>query len=95
MPACETRAMAIRAGHRHSDQTRMSSLPALRWVAEEDLVYEPETNTLHRPECPRVGDLQAARSLPARSSLELTWAPALCECRPDVTLGLGAGASAG
>ena len=68
---------------------RESSLPALRWVAEEDLIYEPASNTLHRPVCQHIDGREAAITIPAHSSLQLVWAPTMCDCRPDVTLALG------
>ena len=69
--------------------TRRSTLPPLRWVAEEDLVYDAASHTLHRPECPRIGEAAGMVGVPARSALELIWAPHICECGPDVTLGVG------
>jgi hypothetical protein len=68
-----------------------SALPPLRWIAEQDLVYEPDTHTLHRSGCPRIGDPQRTRKLPAGHALELIWAPTMCQCGPDVTLGLNGG----
>jgi hypothetical protein len=66
-----------------------SALPPLRWIAEEDLVYDAASNTLHRPRRPRIRDATRVIGVPARSALELIWAPHICECGPDVTLGLG------
>jgi hypothetical protein len=40
-------------------QRTYSTLPPLRWVAEEDLIYDATSRTLHRPACPR---LRARRS---------------------------------
>jgi hypothetical protein len=65
------------------------TLPPLRWVAEEDLVYDSDANTLHRPGCRLLPARYATTSLPARSALELVWAPVMCQCSPDVTLALG------
>lgn len=74
----------------HDDRSRGGTLPPLRWVAEEDLVYDPGTRTLHRPGCPLARDRHAAaQPLAAGAALELVWAPRLCECRPDTTLALG------
>ena len=64
------------------------SLPPLSWVAEQDLIYDPATNTLHRPDCRHVATIAAPRPLPAHAALELVWAPIICACRPDVTLSL-------
>lgn len=66
-----------------------TGLRALRWLAEEDLVYEPETETLHRPDCRRLVSPETAQALPAGSALDRVNAPRICECRPDVTLQLG------
>lgn len=66
------------------------TLPPLRWVVEEDLVYHPATRTLHRPGCALARELQAtAQAVPAGAALELVWAPRMCECRPDVTVAHG------
>ena len=65
------------------------ALPPLRWVAEEDLVYDTASETLHRAGCPRVGATARTARLAAGEILELVWAPTVCECRPDVTLQLG------
>ena len=70
---------------------RESSLPPLRWVAGEDLLYEPAANTLHRPGWRQLSNPDASTTLPAGASLSLVWAPIFCECRPDVTLALGGG----
>ena len=69
--------------------TRRSTLPPLRWIAEEDLVYDAASHTLHRPECPHIGAAAGVVAVPACSPLELIWAPRICDCGPDVTLGLG------
>jgi hypothetical protein len=66
-----------------------SSLPALRWVAGEDLLYERSSNTLHRPGCRQAGGGEGSVAVAAGEALWLVWAPVLCECRPDVTLALG------
>ena len=76
---------------RAAQHKRESSLPPLRWVAEEDLLYEPATNTLHRPGCRQLSDPDASTTLPAGSSLSLVWAPVICDCRPDITLALSGG----
>jgi hypothetical protein len=34
-------------------------------------------------------DLTLLTSVPAGSALELVWAPTICACGPDVTVGLG------
>ena len=65
-------------------------LPPLRWVAEEDLIYDSATNTLHRPGCPHASTVTSPRPVPAHGALQLVWAPTLCDCRPDVTLALNA-----
>jgi len=38
---------------------------------------------------PRIDDAAVVDGVPAHSALELTWAAHICECGPDVTLGLG------
>ncbi|HUA03826.1 MAG TPA: hypothetical protein VMB27_07990 [Solirubrobacteraceae bacterium] len=63
-------------------------LPPLRWVAEEDLIYDSTTNTLHRPDCAHASTVASPRALPAHAALQLVWAPTLCRCQPDVTLAL-------
>ena len=70
-------------------RTRERSLAPLRWVAEEDLRYEPHANTLHRAACDRVRDREASVLIAVGSSLHLVWAPKMCRCGPDVTLALG------
>jgi hypothetical protein len=80
-----TRQARSRVRVRDSD----SRLPPLRWVAEEDLVYDLDANTLHRPGCRLLPAGRATSRLPARSALTLIWAPVVCQCRPDVTLALG------
>jgi len=57
----------------------------------QDLVYDVEANTLHRLGCPHARGPKAMRRVAARSALESMWAPRMCECGPDVTLGLGFG----
>jgi hypothetical protein len=64
-------------------------LPPLDWVAEEDLVYDPTANMLHRPSCPHASRIRSPQPVPARAALRLIWAPTVCDCRPDVTLALG------
>ncbi|MGH2910133.1 MAG: hypothetical protein ACRDK8_12650 [Solirubrobacteraceae bacterium] len=71
------------------DSVAPTGLRALRWLAEEDVVYEPETETLHRPDCQRLLSPEAAQALSAGSALDRVNAPRICECRPDVTLQLG------
>jgi hypothetical protein len=51
--------------------TRSSTLPPLRWLAEEDLVYDAGLHTLHRPQCPRVRDAAGVIDVPAGSAIEL------------------------
>lgn len=65
-----------------------TKLPPLRWVAEHELLYEAEANTVHRPGCARIAAVDPTR-VPAGSSLRLVWAPQVCACRPDMTLALG------
>jgi hypothetical protein len=67
-----------------------SSVPRLRWVAQEDLLYEPGSNTLHRRGCRRAGGGEGNVALGTGEALWLVWAPAMCACRPDLTLALGA-----
>jgi hypothetical protein len=67
---------------------RAYALRPLRWVAQEDLIYDSDSRILHRPSCPRAPGTQGSR-LPAGSALELVWAPRICACGPDVTLALG------
>jgi hypothetical protein len=69
---------------------RDPSLPALNWIAEQDLAYDPATNTLHRPGFAELAGAGTVIALPAGSALALVWAPRLCVCRPDVTLALSA-----
>lgn len=64
-------------------------LPPLNWVAEEDLIYDTATNTLHRPDCRHASTVASARPVSAHAALQLVWAPTLCDCQPDVTLALG------
>jgi hypothetical protein len=66
-----------------------STLAPLRWIAQEDLVYDQAALTLHRSSCPRLCDVANPTRIPAGSALEVVWAPGLCSCGPDVTLGLG------
>jgi len=63
-------------------------LPPLRWVAEEDLIYDSATNTLHRPDCPRASAVVSPRPVSAYGALQLVWAPTICACGPDVTAAL-------
>jgi hypothetical protein len=74
---------------RQLDPRTTYTLRPLRWVAEEDLIFDPESRTLHRPGCPLAHRTQGTSSLPAGAALELVWAPRMCDCRPDVTLALG------
>ncbi|MGH2894798.1 MAG: hypothetical protein ACRDPM_16260 [Solirubrobacteraceae bacterium] len=46
----------------------MTGLAPLRWLAEEDLVYEPATETLHRPDCPRLLSPKTAPDAASRHS---------------------------
>ena len=73
---------------RQLDPRTAYALRPLRWIAEEDLRYDPDSRTLHRPSCARGHRTQGSR-LRAGSALELVWAPRMCECGPDVTLALG------
>jgi hypothetical protein len=75
---------------RSDDSDRRSSLAPLRWVAQEELLYERSSNTLHRLSCGRVGSRDGLEVVPAGAPLWLVRAPRLCECGPDVTLALGA-----
>ena len=63
-------------------------LPPLRWVAEEDLIYDSATNTLHRPDCRHASTVASPRPGSAHAALQLVWAPTLSDCQPDVTLAL-------
>jgi hypothetical protein len=63
-------------------------LPPLSWVAEENLIYDSATNTLHPPDCPHASTVTPPRPVSARAALQLVWAPTLCGCGPDVTLAL-------
>ena len=36
------------------DHSPSSTLPPLRWIAEEDLIYDASSRTLHRSACPRL-----------------------------------------
>ena len=71
------------------DRTADYALAPLRWAAEEDLLYDPWSRTLHRPSCHVARECQPVRSVPAGSAVELVWAPRMCECGSDVTLALG------
>ena len=71
------------------DPTASYPLAPLRWVAEEDLLYDPRSRTLHRPSCHVAHECQRVHGVPAGSAVELVWAPRMCECGPDVTLALG------
>jgi len=73
---------------RHLDPHAAFALRPLRWIAEEDLIYDHDSRTLHRPTCALAHRTHGSR-LPAGSALELVWAPRMCECGPDVTLALG------
>jgi hypothetical protein len=81
--------MTPRARPSSDDRNTQSTLPPLRWIAEEDLIYDATSRTLHRPACPHLRGATLVTSVPARSTLELIWAPTICACRPDVTLSLG------
>ncbi len=81
--------MTPRARPRSDDPNTPSTLSPLRWIAGEDLVYDATSRTLHRPACPRLRGATLVTSVPARSALELIWAPTICACGPDVTLSLG------
>ena len=83
-PACYRMGMSADGAPR----TRGPSLAPLRWVAEEDLRYEPHANTLHRAACDRLRDHETSVLIAAGSSLRLVWAPKMCRCGPDVTLAL-------
>ena len=72
---------------RQLDPRAAYALGPLRWIAEEDLIYDPVSRTLHRPSCAFAQRTQGSW-LPAGSALELVWAPRMCECGPDVTLAL-------
>lgn len=63
-------------------------LPPLRWVANEDLIYDSARNTLHRSSCPHASTVASPRLVCARTALQLVWAPVLCNCQPYVTLAL-------
>lgn len=67
-----------------------TGLPPLRWRADEDLVYDSATETLHRSGCQRLLSPDTARLLPSGAVLERMTAPRFCECRPDVTTTLSA-----
>lgn len=72
---------------KHLDASTGYTLPALRWVAQEDLIYDPATRTLHRLGCRLAGEThRTGQPLAAWTALELIWAPRICECRPHVTL---------
>jgi hypothetical protein len=68
--------------------TASYALAPLSWVAEEDLLYDPESRTLHRPGCLLARRSHSSRPVPAGSVLTLVWAARMCECGPDVTLAL-------
>jgi len=73
----------MRGGLQHDHHSDGDVLAPLRWVAEEQLVYDSATRTLHRPGCPLARELQAtAQAVAAGAALELVWAPRMCECRP-------------
>lgn len=46
------------------------SLPPLRWIADEPLVYDPGTRELHRPSCPKASGDELAEG----DELLLVWA---------------------
>jgi hypothetical protein len=73
---------------RQLDPRHAYALRPLRWIAEEDLIYDPVSRTLHRPSCARAQRAQGSW-LSEGSALELVWAPRMCECGPGVTLALG------
>ena len=62
----------MRADCHTTIRSNYHELPPLRWVAEEDLVYDPATRTLHRPGCLLARELPpTARALAAGAALEL------------------------
>jgi hypothetical protein len=63
-------------------------LPPLRWVAEENLIYDTATNALHPPGWPHASPVTSPRPVPAPAALQLVSATTLCDCQPDVTLAL-------
>lgn len=71
------------------DRSGDGALPPLRWVAEEDLVFDPAMRTPHRPGCRLASELHAGGQAIAAGAPELVWAPRLCHCGPDLTLALG------
>jgi hypothetical protein len=73
---------------RQSDPRTAYALRPLRWIAQEELLFDPDSRTLHRPSCPRAHMTEGSR-VRAGSALELVWAPRMCDCGPDVTLALG------
>jgi hypothetical protein len=73
---------------RQPDPCSAYALRPLRWIAQEDLLFDPDSRTLHRPSCARA-DMTHGSRVPAGSALELVWAPRMCDCGPDVTLALG------
>jgi hypothetical protein len=73
---------------RQLDPRTAYALRPLRWIAEEEVIYHPDSRTLHRPSCELAHTTQGSR-LPEGSALELVWAPRMCECGPEVTLALG------
>jgi hypothetical protein len=62
--------MTPRARLRSDDRTTPSTLAPLRWIAEEDLIYDAASRTLHRPACPRLRGATLVTGVPARSALE-------------------------
>jgi hypothetical protein len=63
-------------------------LPLLRWVAEEDLIYDSATNTLHRSDYPHARTVASPRPVSANGARQLVWAPTIRDCRPHVTITL-------
>jgi hypothetical protein len=79
-------------------------LRALRWQAEEDLIFDELGRSFHRAACPELliaNELDAESStcrrlVPAGTSVELVSAPLICaRCRPEVVLALGESQEAG
>ena len=54
------------------------ALAPLRWVAEEDLLYDPRSRTLHRSSCHVAREHVPVRSVPAGSAVEPVWVPRMC-----------------
>ena len=72
---------------RQLDPRTAYALRPLRWVAQEDLVYDPDSRTLHRRAACALQDagLAAACGIRARAGV----GAAGLRCGPDVTLALG------